>query len=581
MGRRTMASPTILPGPGRWDRSLAGIALLDALSTGTTIVAMLLLSQIVATVFLAQQALTQVLARLLWLLGVFVLHAGLVWWREIAVQRQATRYKRATRQRLFAHLLQAGPAYGKMENSGELVTVLYEGVERLEAYVSRYLPQINASVLTPLLVALAVLPVDWISAVLLLATAPVIPLLMMLVGSFAEKRIQRQWLALSRLGAALLDAIQGVTTLKLFGQSGAMQSRIERISEQFRRKTLHMLRVAFLSGAVLEFLIAGAIGLVAVMLGVRLIDHVISFEHALLILLLAPEFYRPLRELGVQHHAGMEGKAAARRIDEILAVPVPSSAAPSAPASLSQPLTLKIADLDYAYPDSARPALSKINLELRAGTCTALIGRSGAGKSTLVNLLLRFLPVQGGQIQVNGVSINDLPLDYWRSLLALVPQHPFLFAGSVLENLRLARPAASDEEIARAVELAGAAEFIAHLPQGYATLLGERGARLSAGQAQRLAIARAFLKDAPLLILDEPTSSLDPVSETQIRQALTRLVAQRTVLVIAHRQNTIASADQVARLERGQLVEVGPPASFVHRPELFPDPHPARLEALS
>ena len=215
--------------------------------------------------------------------------------------------------------------------------------------------------------------------------------------------------------------------------------------------------------------------------------------------------------------------------------------------------------------------LAGLDLELPAGSCTALVGRSGAGKSTLVNLLLRFIEAQSGEIRVNGIALSDLPAETWREYIALVPQRPTLFSGSVLDNLRMARPTANEEEIFRAAEQAGAAEFIAQLPQGYATQLGERGARLSAGQAQRLAIARAFLKDAPLLILDEPTSSLDPASETLIRQALERLMHQRTTLVIAHRFNTLASAQQVALLDAGKLIEVGPPATLARRRELFPD----------
>lgn len=563
-------------------RFLAGVAVWDLCSTGATVVQMVLLSQVVAEVLLARQGLAQVFPRLLGLGAALLVHAALVWGREVAVQRGAIRYKLATRQRLFTHLLRLGPSYAKSESSGELVTTLYEGIERLDTYVSRYLPQLSASVLVPLVLEAVIFPLDWISGLLLLLTGPLIPLLMILVGGFAEKHIQRQWQALSCMGASLLDALQGMTTLVLFGRSTAMGARIERISDQFRAKTLKMMSVAFLSGAVLEFMVAGAIGLIAVVLGVRLVDHAIGFASAFLILLLAPEFYRPLRELGVQHHAGMEGKAAARRVDEILVAPLACSSGSASTASPAAPLTITISDLTYTYPGSERPALEKFRLELQPGSCTALIGRSGAGKSTLVHLLLRFLEMQEGQIRVNGIDLADLEAEAWRDSVALVPQQPFLFAASVRDNLRLARPSASDEEIERAAELAGAAEFITHLPQGYATPLGERGARLSMGQAQRLAIARAFLKDAPLLILDEPTSHLDPTSEAHIRQALQRLVQQRTVLVIAHRLNTIASAQQVALLDAGRLVEVGPPTTFTRRTEFFPglEPVAARLETL-
>lgn len=518
---------------------------------------MAFLSRIVDRVFLARENLAQVSYFLFLLLGAILLRAGLVWAREVTAQRGAVRVKSELRERLFAHFLQLGPAYGKGERTGELAATMSDGIERLDAYVSRYLPQVALSVLVPFLIVVFILSLDWTSALLLLVTGPIIPLLMVLVGSYAEGHIQRQWTALSRMSAHFLDVVQGLPTLQLFGRSGAERERIAGVSERFRDKTMKVLRVAFLSGAVLEFLTAVAIGLIAVTLGVRLLDGGISFEQAFLVLLLAPEFYRPLRELGVQRHAGMEGKAAARRIIEILNTPVPLRSVAASSKRPTGQLTIMFTGVTYTYPGSGRAALTGVDLVLSAGTCTALVGRSGAGKSTLVNLLLRFMDVQSGAITANGIPLTNLPVEVWREYVALVPQRPYLFYGSISANIRLGCPSASEDEVVRAAEFAGAAAFINRLPNGYATEIGERGMRLSAGEAQRIAIARAFLKDAPLLILDEPTSSLDPESEMLIRQALQRLVHDRTVLVIAHRRNTIASAQQVVVLESGQLVEVG------------------------
>lgn len=538
-----------LPGRG----FLAGAAVMDVLSISAIVAQMMLLSQIVADVFLAHKGLAQVFLPLLLLLGAIIVHASFVWLRELVVQHGAIQWKTTIRQHLFTHVLQLGPAYSTNESTGELATVLYEGIERLDIYVSRYLPQLTTSVLIPVLLLIFIFPLDWTSGLLLLVTGPIIPLLMMLVGSFAERRTRQQWQALSRLGAMLLDAIQGLGTLKLFGQSKTTSQQIESISDRFRVKTLKMLRIAFLSGAVLEFMVAAAIGLIAVTLGVRLVNGGISFSNAFLILLLAPEFYRPLRELGVQHHAGMEGKAAIKRIDEILAIPLPTDSSTASDLAPAGPITITFSDVTYTYPSCHRPVLDGINLTLLPDTCTALIGRSGEGKSTLINLLMHFIEAQSGQIRVNGIALSDLPVETWRQYIALVPQRPTLFAGSILENLRLARSDASEEEIKWAAEQAGAAAFIEQLPQGYATLLGERGTRLSAGQIQRLAIARAFLRDAPVLIMDEPTSSLDPESEAHIRQSLERLTHNRTVLVVAHRQNTISCAQRVVVLEAGKL----------------------------
>lgn len=539
--------------------------LLGVMGVGVTIAQLVFLSKVVNSVFLARGTLVQVGPLLLLLLGLIVVRAALSWLREVTAQQAAIRVKSALRLRLFAHLLELGPGYSKSESTGELVATASEGIERLDAYVSRYLPQIALSVLVPLIIAAYIFPIDWISAALLLVTAPIIPLLMFLVGSYAEKHIQRQWLALSRMSASFLDAVQGLPTLKMFGRSGAASEKVARLSNAFGERTLKVLRVAFLSGMVLEFMASAAIGLVAVILGVRLIDNNISFESAFLVLLLTPEFYRPLRELGVARHAGMEGKASAKRIIEILETPLPVQTVATSRKPLASPLTITCAGVTYTYPGSERSALSGVNLTLPAGSCIALVGRSGAGKSTLVNLLLRFMDAQDGSITVNDIPLSALPIETWREYIALVPQRPYLFYGNVMANIRMARPSASAQEIIEAAELAGAAEFINQLPRGYETEIGERGARLSAGQAQRIAIARAFLKDAPLLILDEPTSSLDPKSEMLIRQALERLMHNRTVLVIAHRYNTIASAEQIAIMEYGKIVEIGKPESLLQQ----------------
>ncbi len=529
---------------------------LSLISSVALIALMTLLSRVVAQVFISHADIAKVEPLLLILLGVIALRSLLTWVREANAQLGSIHVKTDLRERVFSHLLLLGPAYTQGERTGELVTTLTTGVERLDAYISRYLPQVYLSALIPLLIAIYIFSLDWISSVLLLVTAPIIPLLMVLVGSYAERLMKRQWEALSRMSATFLDSMQGLTTLKLFGRSQREHRRIWAISEEFGRRTLRVLRIASLSGAVLEFMSSIAIGLVAVTLGIRLLNRAISFEHAFLILLLAPEFYRPLRDLGTHRHAGMEGKAAAERLLEILQTPLPVKETGASPAP-SGPLSVEISDLSFSYPGHEQAALEHLSLALPAGSCTALVGRSGAGKSTLVNLLLRFRDLQSGSILVNDLPLSLLSVERWREMVALVPQRPYLFYGSVRENLRLARPMATDEEVEQAAILAGADGFIHELSQGYETQIGERAARLSAGQAQRLAIARAFLKDAPLLILDEPTSNLDPQSETLIRESLQRLIQGRTVLVIAHRYNTIAQADRVAVLDAGRVVESG------------------------
>ena len=545
--------------------SLSLTVMLGLLAAVATIAQMAFLSKVVDRVFLKRMDLGDVGVLLLLLVGASVLRSGLLWAREVVAQKGAVRIKSELRERLFGHVVRLGPAYAKGERTGELTTTATEGIERLDAYFGRYLPQTALSVFVPLLIAGYVFPRDPASAILLLVTAPVIPILMILVGSYAEEHMQRQWAALTRMGASFLDALQGLATLKIFGQSAAEGERVAAASEEFRARTMKVLRYAFISGFVLEFMTAAAIALVAVTLGVRVVSGGMPFEEAFVVLLLAPEYYRPLRELGAHRHAGMEGRAAADRIFEIFKTPAPVRGGPEALHPFCGGLSVEFSGIGYAYPGSDRAALSDLNLTLPAGTRTALVGRSGSGKSTLTNLLMRFVDPQEGSIRANGVEITDLPVEVWRESLALVPQRPYLFYGSVLENIRLARPGARREEVERAAELAGAAEFIRHLPEGYETQIGERGARLSGGEAQRVAIARAFLKDAPVLVMDEPTSNLDPESERLIRAALERLARGRTVLVIAHRLNTVYGADRIVVLEGGRLAETGTHRELIRR----------------
>lgn len=556
--------------------ALAVAILLSVLGTALVIGQMFLLSGIISAIFLRHAGLERLGSSFYWLLSLIGTQAALIWGREVGLRRGTMRARISLRRRVFAHLLTLGPCQVQNERSGELVTTLGEGIEALDAYLARYLPQMALSVLIPLLILLVILPADILSALLLALTAPLIPLLLILIGVQAEKQSQRQWKALLHMSAHFLDVVQGLATLKVLGRSQDEQERVARISEAFREKTMSTLRLAFLSGAVLEFLTSMAIGLVAVVLGVRLLNHQLTLQTALFVLLLVPEFYRPLRDLGAARHAALEGRASAQRLHEILTTtPFIIPAAPAGSlhnnslvdheALRPGPLEVVFHRVSYTYPGNPQPALRELELILPAGSCTALVGRSGAGKSTLARVLLRLLEAEHGAITVNGQLFERMTRDQWWRAVAWVPQRPYLFHGRVDENIRLARPDASEEDVRAAARLAGALDFIQGLPQGFATQVGEQGARLSAGQVQRIALARAFLKDAPLLILDEPTSSLDPASELVIRRALTQLVRGRTVLVIAHRLSTIAAASRVLLLEDGHLVDAGTPAEWLGR----------------
>ena len=551
-------------------RTLALAVAFSLLATVISIAQMALIARVAGDIFLHHWRLQDVGGALLILAALAILQAGAIFGREVAAQRAAIRSKAALRARLFAQLLRLGPSFLRGERTGSLVATATEGIERLDPYVGRYLPHLVVSMAAPLLIGIAVWSQDWVSGVVLLATAPVLPLLMILVGTYAGSHIQAQWTALARMHAHMLDALQGLTTLISFGRVPAERVRLQRIGQDYRDKTLQTLRYAFLSTLVLEFITAGAIALVAVTLGVRLLAGSISFERAFFILLLTPEFYRPLRELGLHRHAAMEGAAAIAQVQDILAEPAPIQVSHMSSAQLDMsPPAISFESVGYTYPGSERPALSGVNLTLPAGARTAIVGRSGAGKTTLVNLLLRYQDPDTGCITAGGTPIHTISPANWRSHLAAVPQRPYLFAGTLRDNISLGKPRASRTEVEEAAYLAGVAEFIARLPRGYDTPVGERGARLSGGEMQRIAIARAFLKDAPILVLDEPTSSLDPLSETLIRSALARLMRYRTVLIVAHRLNTVYTAEQIVVLDGGSVAESGTHASLLARDGLY------------
>jgi ATP-binding cassette, subfamily C, bacterial CydCD len=521
------------------------------------------LSALINAVFMQRAAPADVDHLLAALLLLVLLRALLLGGGEAAARALAIRVKQALRHGLLAHLLALGPAYTRGERTGELVNTAVSGVETLEDYFSQYLPQLFSALLVPLIILLFVFPIDWLSALVLLVTAPLIPLFMWLIGKLAERLTHRQWQTLSLMSAHFLDVLQGLKTLKELGQSRAQARNVARISDDFRVVTLQVLRVAFLSALALELLATLSTAIVAVEIGLRLLYGRLLFEQALFVLILAPEFYLPLRLLGTRFHAGMSGVEAARRIDAIFALPPP----PAAPiVAHAQPFRhIRLQDVHVAYDAGQRPALQGVTLDLRAGETVALVGASGAGKSTLADLLLRFVSPRQGAVWVDGQPLDSWDAAAWRAQIAWVPQRPYLFNDTLAANIRLGRPDAGQAAVEAAARRARIHDFIAGLPGGYATVVGERGARLSGGQAQRVALARAFLQNAPLLILDEPTSNVDPALEADLQAATADLMQGRTVLISAHRLSTVYAADRIVVLDQGRVIEQGTHAGLLAR----------------
>jgi ATP-binding cassette subfamily C protein CydD len=528
-----------------------------------------LLSRGIDAVFLGGSGLADVSGLLKVMLAVICLRALTVWASERFASRLALRIKTALRTRLVHHLAALNPAYTQNQKTGELTATAMEGVEALEAYFSQYLPQVALAAFIPLTILLLVFPLDPLTGLVLLLTAPLIPLFMWLIGKAAESMTQRQWHTLSQLSAYLLDVIQGLTTLKMLGQSLHQSGRIQKASDNYRDVTLRVLRIAFLSALTLELLATLSTAIVAVEIGLRLLYARMDFQQALFILVLAPEFYLPLRLLGLRFHSGMSGTSAARRIFEILDTPLPEArispvtALPTHLLHISSHAGIHFEHVGHTYAARSLPAVTDVSLDIPGGQVTALVGQSGAGKSTLAAMLLRFIAPDQGLIHVDGRLLGSIPPLEWRQNLAWVPQLPTLFKGSLADNLLLAKPGASASELGSACRKAGLLDFIQTLPSGFSTLIGEGGTRLSGGQAQRLALARAYLRDAPLLILDEPTSSLDPLQERELLASIHGLMDRRTTLLIAHRLSTVQQAHNIIVLDSGRVVESGTHASLL------------------
>jgi ATP-binding cassette subfamily C protein CydD len=521
------------------------------------------LSVVVDRVFILRQTLNDVLPFLLVLLLLALLRAAIVWSSDVLVQRAASRLKGSLRADLTHQFLSLGPFYTRGERSGELVNAVVGGVEILDEYITIYQPTRLLAMLVPLLMLLVVLILDPLSALVLIFTGPVLVLLLALIGSSVKDITQRRFQELSWMSAYFLDILQGLATLKMFGRSREKIEAIRQISARYGHTTLEVLRTAFQTALVLEWGSTLATALVAVEIGLRLMNGGLSFERALAVLVITPEFFLPLRQLAVRYHAGTAGLAAADRIFEILDQ-VPAAARPASTRSIVPTRSdIRFDHVSFTYDDGRRSALQDFSLHIPHGQTIALVGATGAGKSTVANLLLRFSEPQSGSITLDGTPLNEINAAVWRAQVAWVPQQPHLFYGTIADNIRLAKRSAAHDEVIAAATAAHAHEFITKLLQGYDTPIGEQGARLSGGQQQRLAIARAFLKDAPFLILDEATSHLDAENEALIQDALTRLLQGRTVLIIAHRLKLIYTVNQVVVMQQGRAVETGQHADLL------------------
>lgn len=517
-----------------------------------------LLSQIIASAFLEQAVLSQLGPLLIVLLAIILLRGitqSAATWTAAEV---AIRIKHDLRKELIEHIVKLGPAFTQQERSGELTITATDGIETLDGFFRDYLPALFTSLLVPLAILFVALSLDLLTFIVLLLTGPLIIIFMVLIGMVAAAYSNTRYAQLSQMSAHFLDVMQGLLTLKLFNRSKAQIETIRRITDHYRESTMNVLRVAFLSAFMLEFMATISVAVVAVEIGLRLLNGGIEFQQALFLLVIAPEFYLPLRQLGARFHTGRDSAAAADRIYTIFNTPLPQQSGDQIVHDIQR---IEFAHVSHAYADGNRPALDDVSFTIERGEHVAIVGATGSGKSTIINLLLGFIQPTEGQIRIhdgdNVHELHALDIATWRQQMAWVPQRSYLFNKTIADNICIGNPDATAEQIAQAAESAAAHTFIQEFPHDYQTLVDENGARLSGGQAQRIALARMFLRKVPIYIFDEATSSLDRENEALVQKNLRQHTKGSIVINVAHRLNTITQADKILVLDGGRIVESG------------------------
>ncbi|MFI2210442.1 thiol reductant ABC exporter subunit CydD [Streptomyces sp. NPDC020141] len=552
---------------------LLAVVLLGLVGAALVVAQAMLIAEVVVGAFQKDLTASALATPLALLAAVAVGRAGVSWLTELAAHRASAAVKSELRERLLARTAELGPGFLSRQRTGSLVALATRGIDALDDYFSRYLPQLGLAVVVPVAVLARIVTEDWVSAAIIVGTLPLIPIFMVLIGWATQNRMDRQWRLLSRLSGHFLDVVSGLPTLKVFGRAKAQADSIRSITSEYRRATMRTLRIAFISSFALELLSTLSVALVAVTIGMRLVHGDMDLYTGLVILVLAPEAYLPIRTVGTQYHAAAEGLSAAEEIFTVLETPARAGGTRRTPRAPR----LELDAVTVRHPGRGEPSLDAASLTVEPGETVALVGPSGIGKSTLLDVVLGFTEPTEGRVRIGGVDLGELDPDHWRGQIAWVPQRPYLFAGTIAENVRLARPGADDDAVRTALRDAGADDFVGALPDGADTVLGEDGAGLSAGQRQRLALARAFLADRPLLLLDEPTAALDGETEAGLVEAVRRLTAGRTVLLVVHRPALLAVADRVVTLARRASAVPEPVRTA---PAKVPDPWTVTTEPL-
>lgn len=521
------------------------------------------LSDILNMANISQSSLDKFTTPFLLLLITIILRTILVYINEQSAAVLSENIRASLRIRLSEKILRLGPAYSGQRQAGDMVHTATVAVDSLDSYFSQYLPQLVVCAILPVCILIIVFPLDILSAIILLVTAPLIPVFMILIGRTTEILTNRQYDAFSRMSAFFHDSLRGLTELKNLGRSLDHATQLDRVGETYRNATLKVLRVAFLSAFVLELAATLSVAVIAVQIGIRLMYGQMEFQQAFFFLVIAPEFYFPLRQLGARFHSAQNGISAAKHIFAIMDEPesdIDQTTKKNDPVStplFANEFEIRFENVSYTYPGRETDAITQVSFSIHSGEKLAIVGLNGSGKSSLAAMLLRFIQPRQGLITWNGVDIHSIPVDTWRAGISFVNQPAALFNTTIRENLKIVLPDAKDYQLEQALEVARLLDFVKSLPAGLESPLGEDTYGFSGGQAQRLVLARAFLKNAPLLILDEPTTHLDPITEAELDISISRLQQNRTSIVIAHRRQTAQFADRILVMDNGRLVGSG------------------------
>lgn len=461
------------------------------------------------------------------------------------------------RKQFFSTLFELGPTFTQKIGTGKLVTLSLEGTAQMRQYLELFIPKIVGMGIIPIIVLLYVCFQDRISAIILFVTMPVLIMFMVLLGLAAQKKMDMQWDSYRVLSNHFVDSLRGLTTLRYLGLSRSHAITIGRVSDQYRKMTNATLRVAFLSSFALDFFTMLSIAFVAVSLGLRLVNGHILLQPALTILVLAPEYFLPIREFGNDYHATLDGKEAAHDIQSIATTQQNSKDIDAFHVSWDEKSTLTLKNINVQHESDRNVSLKNVQLQFKGFEKIGVVGASGAGKSTLINVLSGFLSPTDGVIQTNGHILPSLAFDHWRHQLTYIPQHPYLFHDTIKKNIAFYHPDASNEQIKEAIKAAGLNEIIASFPKGLEEMIGNGGRTMSGGQEQRVALARAFLCGRPILLLDEPTAHLDVETEYELKKTMIKLFQKKLVIFATHRLHWMEQMDRIIVLKEGKVAEMG------------------------